>query len=67
MATAALPGVPAGRYRAGHTLSNLAVAHQDAARPTEARAHYLQSADAYTRANTPAEAANAQSRADALT
>jgi tetratricopeptide (TPR) repeat protein len=54
-------------YRTGRTLSNLALAHQHAARPTEARAHYLQSADAYTRATAPAEAARAQSRADALT
>uniref|UniRef100_UPI003A8A567E tetratricopeptide repeat protein n=1 Tax=Streptomyces sp. Agncl-13 TaxID=3400628 RepID=UPI003A8A567E len=54
-------------YRAGRTLLNLALAHQRAARPAEARAHYLQSADAYTRANAPTEAAAAQSRADALT
>jgi tetratricopeptide (TPR) repeat protein len=54
-------------YRTGRTLSNLALAHQHAARPTEARAHYLQSADAYTRANAPTEAAEAQSAADALT
>ncbi|WP_234444635.1 tetratricopeptide repeat protein [Streptomyces sp. NRRL F-525] len=54
-------------YRAGQTLSNLARAHQQAARPAEARTHYLQAADAYTRANAPAEAAEAQSDADALT
>ena len=54
-------------YREGRTLSNMAIVHQHAARPAEARTHYLQSADAYTRANAPAEAAEAQSRADALT
>ena len=54
-------------YETGRTLSNLALAHQDAARPAEARTHYLQSADAYTRANAPTEAAEAQSAADALT
>ncbi|MBK6016337.1 tetratricopeptide repeat protein [Streptomyces sp. MBT53] len=54
-------------YETGRTLYNLALAHQHAARPTEARAHYLQSAAAYTRANAPADAAYAQSRADALT
>ncbi|MFJ9375646.1 hypothetical protein [Streptomyces sp. NPDC101455] len=54
-------------YETGRTLSNLAHAHADAARPAEARTHCLQSADAYTRANAPAEAALAQSRADSLT
>nr|WP_026179228.1 tetratricopeptide repeat protein [Streptomyces hokutonensis] len=54
-------------YRTGHTLSNLARAHQNAARPAEARTCYLQSADAYTQANAPTEAALAQSRADSLT
>jgi tetratricopeptide (TPR) repeat protein len=54
-------------YGTGQTLSNLAFAHQHAARPTEARTCYLQSAAAYTRANAPTEAAEAQSRADALT
>jgi tetratricopeptide (TPR) repeat protein len=54
-------------YETGHTLHNLAVTHQHAARPTEARTHYLQAADAYTRANAPTEAAEAQSAADALT
>ena len=54
-------------YESGHTLSNLAIAHQQAARPAEARTHYLQSADAYTRANAPTEAAEAQSAADSLT
>ncbi|MEV6498319.1 tetratricopeptide repeat protein [Streptomyces prunicolor] len=54
-------------YETGRTLYNLALAHQDAARPAEARTHYLQSAAAFTRANAPAEAALAQSRADSLT
>ena len=54
-------------YRAGQTLHNLALAHKHAAHPAEARACHLQSADAFTRANAPTEAANAQSRADALT
>ncbi|MFE9606720.1 tetratricopeptide repeat protein [Streptomyces hokutonensis] len=54
-------------YGAGRTLSNLALAHQHAARPAEARTAYLQSADAYTRANAPTEAAQARTRAEALT
>ena len=54
-------------YAAGRTLSNLAVAHKNANRSAEARTAYLQSAAAYTRADAPAEAAHAQSRADALT
>jgi len=54
-------------YATGRTLSNLAFAHEDAARLAEARTHYLQSADAYTRANAPAEAAQARTRAEAIT
>ena len=54
-------------YRAGQTLSNLALAHKRAARPTEARACYLQSADAYTRAKAPTEAAEARTWAEELT
>ncbi|MDC0771085.1 tetratricopeptide repeat protein [Streptomyces sp. HD] len=55
-------------YGAGMTLSSLAlVTHEGAHRPTEARAYYLQAADAYTMANAPAEAADAQSAAHALT
>ncbi|MFE9606716.1 tetratricopeptide repeat protein [Streptomyces hokutonensis] len=54
-------------YGTGRTLYNLAFAHQHAAHPAEARTCYLQSADAYTRANAPTEAADAQSRADSLT
>ncbi|MFD4879689.1 tetratricopeptide repeat protein [Streptomyces sp. NPDC058420] len=53
-------------YGTGQTLSNLALA-QRAARPTEARTCCLQAVAAFTRANAPAEAALAQSRADSLT
>ncbi|WOX12657.1 tetratricopeptide repeat protein [Streptomyces sp. N50] len=53
-------------YGTGRTLYNLALTHETT-RPTEARAHFLQSAAAYTRANALAEAAEAQSAADALT
>ncbi|MEV5533437.1 tetratricopeptide repeat protein [Streptomyces prunicolor] len=54
-------------YGAGQTLYNLALAHQHAARFAEARTCHLQSADAYTRANAPAEAARARTRANAIT
>ena len=54
-------------YGTGQTLFNLALTHQHAARPTEARTHYLQSADAYTRANAPTKAAEARTWANALT
>jgi tetratricopeptide (TPR) repeat protein len=54
-------------YETGRTLSNLARAHQHAARPAEAHTCFLQSAAAFTRANAPTEAAVAQSRADSLT
>ncbi|WP_234478504.1 tetratricopeptide repeat protein [Streptomyces sp. MBT65] len=54
-------------YGTGQTLYNLALVHQQATRPTEARTHYLQSADAFTRANARTEAALSQSRADSLT
>ncbi|MDV7217628.1 tetratricopeptide repeat protein [Streptomyces prunicolor] len=54
-------------YRAGTALQNLAAAHEHADRPAKARAHYLQAAAAYTRANAPTEAAGAQSAADSLT
>ncbi|MFI2511436.1 tetratricopeptide repeat protein [Streptomyces sp. NPDC018972] len=53
-------------YGEGQTLHNLAVAHAVANRPAEARTAYLQSADAYTRANAPAEATRARARAVAL-
>ncbi|MEV0912328.1 tetratricopeptide repeat protein [Streptomyces hokutonensis] len=54
-------------FRAGQTLSNLALLHQHAGRPAEARTHYLESAEAYTRANAPTEAARARTRASAVT
>ncbi|MFF5256646.1 tetratricopeptide repeat protein [Streptomyces leeuwenhoekii] len=50
-------------YRAGQILKNLALAHEVADRAADARACWLQAADAYTRANAPAEAARARSRA----
>ncbi|MEV0912324.1 tetratricopeptide repeat protein [Streptomyces hokutonensis] len=54
-------------YGTGRTLYNLALAHQHAACPAEARTRFLQSADAFTRANAPTEAARSQSHADSLT
>lgn len=54
-------------YGEGLTLHNLALAHKATHRPTEARTAYLQAAAAFTRANAPAEAADAQSAADSLT
>ncbi|MEV0740794.1 tetratricopeptide repeat protein [Streptomyces sp. NPDC050549] len=54
-------------YRVGRTLCNLALAYQHAARPAEARTCYLQSTDAYTRANAPAEAAQARTWAEEIT
>ncbi|WP_326577291.1 tetratricopeptide repeat protein [Streptomyces sp. NBC_00481] len=53
-------------YGAGHVLHNLALVYEDAHRPVEARAHYLQAADAYTRGNAPTEAAQARTRAAEL-
>ncbi len=54
--------------RVGNVLRNLAVAHELSHRPTEARAHYLQAAEAFTRAHAHDEdAAEARSAADALT
>ncbi|MEU1009305.1 hypothetical protein [Streptomyces sp. NPDC005890] len=50
-------------YGAGQTLNNLAVAHRATHHPAEARAAYLQSADAFTRANAPEQAARARARA----
>ncbi|MFE9359352.1 tetratricopeptide repeat protein [Streptomyces olivaceoviridis] len=46
------------------TLENLGI---ETHRPAEARAQYLQAADAYTRANAPEEAARARAAAAALT
>ena len=53
-------------YRAGTALQNLAVAHEDAHRPADARAHWLQAVDAYTRANALTEAAQARAQAAEL-
>ncbi|MFD3590201.1 tetratricopeptide repeat protein [Streptomyces sp. NPDC058683] len=53
-------------YRAGQDLHNLAIAHEIAQRPADARAHYLQAAEAFTRANAPAKAAQAHARAARL-
>ena len=53
-------------YGAGQTLENLARAHEEADRPADARAHWLQAADAYTRANAPTQAARARAGADDL-
>ncbi|GGK51023.1 ATP-binding protein [Streptomyces flaveus] len=51
-------------YGVGETLRNLALAHQVAHRPADARACYLQAADAFTRANAPDEAAQAHTWAE---
>jgi tetratricopeptide (TPR) repeat protein len=53
-------------YRAGTALRNLALVHSDAHRPAEARIHYLQSTDAFTRANATTEAAQAREYAAEL-
>ena len=53
-------------YGEGLNLYNLARTLVAAHRPAEAGTAYLQSADAYTRANAPAEAANARTQAAAL-
>ncbi|MFE1441369.1 tetratricopeptide repeat protein [Streptomyces sp. NPDC058739] len=53
-------------YGEAHAQYNLGLLHSNADRPSEARAHYLQAADAYTRANAPDEAAEARTRAAAL-
>jgi hypothetical protein len=54
-------------YGEGETLYNLALTHRAARHPAKARAALLRSAAAFTRANAPTEAADAQSRADSLT
>jgi len=54
-------------YGVGMALRNLARAREDAGHLAEARTHYLESADAFTRANAPTEAAQARTRAEALT
>ncbi|WP_369172453.1 tetratricopeptide repeat protein [Streptomyces sp. R28] len=54
-------------YGSGLTLGNLARIHEDTDRPAEARATWLRAAAAFTQANAPDRANDAQSRADALT
>ncbi|MFJ9248324.1 tetratricopeptide repeat protein [Streptomyces sp. NPDC101776] len=54
-------------YGEGLTLNNLARAHMAAHRTAEARTAHLQSVAAFTRANAPEEAADAQSAANSLT
>ncbi len=54
-------------YGTGRVLYNLAITHLTAHRLAEARAHWLQAADAYTRANAPTEAAMSRDMAEALT
>ncbi|MFF5495556.1 tetratricopeptide repeat protein [Streptomyces aquilus] len=54
-------------YGVGQALYNLALLHATAGRPAQARPAYLEAADAFTRANAPTDAADAQSAADALT
>ncbi|MFE0257145.1 tetratricopeptide repeat protein [Streptomyces sp. NPDC059010] len=53
-------------YRAGQTLLNLGSAHKEARHPAEARAHYLQAADAFTRADAAHQAAAARTAAAGL-
>ncbi|MEV0740795.1 tetratricopeptide repeat protein [Streptomyces sp. NPDC050549] len=50
-------------YWTGKVLYNLALLHGDAGRSPEAHTCFLQSADAFTRANAPTEAAQARARA----
>ncbi|MFJ4325134.1 tetratricopeptide repeat protein [Streptomyces tricolor] len=54
-------------YGVAQTLENLGIEYEETHRPAEARAHYLQAADAYAGANAPAEAARVRARATALT
>lgn len=51
-------------YWTGQVLRNLARLHSSAGRPAEARACWLQAADAYTRANATAEADQARTQAE---
>ncbi|WP_324609644.1 tetratricopeptide repeat protein [Streptomyces sp. WM6386] len=54
-------------YRTGHSLFSLAVVRRAQRRISEARKCYLRASDAYTRANAPTEATEAQSAAESLT
>ncbi|MEV1069760.1 tetratricopeptide repeat protein, partial [Streptomyces sp. NPDC050263] len=47
-------------FGVGQTLENLARIHRRERRPAEARTAYLQAAEAFTRANAPAEASRCQ-------
>ncbi|MDT0574084.1 tetratricopeptide repeat protein [Streptomyces sp. DSM 3412] len=53
-------------YRAALALQNLAIVHKNARRLTDARIHWLQAADAFTRANASTEAAEVRAQAMAL-
>ncbi|MEV0174832.1 tetratricopeptide repeat protein [Streptomyces sp. NPDC050803] len=53
-------------YATGATLFNLALNHKLTHRTAEARTLFLQAADAYARANAPAEADDARARAEQL-
>ncbi|WP_427919933.1 tetratricopeptide repeat protein [Streptomyces sp. cg40] len=53
-------------YGKGVTFHNLALVLAEAHRPADARTAYLQAADAFTRADDPAEAVQARTRAIAL-
>lgn len=54
-------------YNEGKALWALARAHEASGHPVEARTAWLKAAEAFTRADAPEEAAEAQSAADALT
>ncbi|WP_369265592.1 tetratricopeptide repeat protein [Streptomyces sp. R35] len=51
-------------YRTGQTFANLARLHEAVHHPAKARAHWHRSADAYTRADAPDEAAQARAQAE---
>ncbi|MGY1581120.1 ATP-binding protein [Streptomyces sp. MN13] len=51
-------------YGAGRTFQNLGLTHQLVRRPAEARTAYLRAAEAFARANAPAEEAQARDQAD---
>ncbi|MES5817120.1 tetratricopeptide repeat protein [Streptomyces sp. RG80] len=54
-------------YGTGDTLYSLGLAHEDCDRLVQARACYLQAADAYSQGNAPAQAARARAQAETLT
>ncbi|WP_341868960.1 tetratricopeptide repeat protein [Streptomyces diastatochromogenes] len=54
-------------YGVGLTLENLGLGLADGPQAEDARTYWLQSADAYTSANAPTEAARARAQAEALT